>query len=96
MERQLRSFLKHERMTVRMSLVEALHHRCGVGPDGTPKTASKGGGRPGVLKEPEPPLVVEHVACPCFGVPLFAIPLLGGGADGVDHTTAAYLLHRSL
>ena len=28
---QLRLFLKHERMTVRMALAEALHHSCGVG-----------------------------------------------------------------
>ena len=45
-ERELRSFLKHERMTVRMTLAEALLHSCGVGPDGTnapwgPKTASQ-------------------------------------------------------
>ena len=51
-ERQLHSFLKHERMTVRITLTEALHHSCGVVPDGKnnalrgPRTASEGGGRP--------------------------------------------------
>ena len=60
--RQLRSFLKHERMTLRMTLAEALHHSCGVGPEGTnyaprgPKTARRGE-RLGVLEEPEPQLV---------------------------------------
>ena len=71
-----------------------------VGPDGThnaqrrPKTASEGGGRPGVLKEPEPPLVVKHAVCPCSGVLLLVISVVG--ADGVDDTTAAYLLRVSL
>ena len=63
-ERQLRSFLKHERKTVCMTLAEALH---GVGPDGTnnalwgPKTARECEW-PGVLKEPEPQLV-DTTAC---------------------------------
>ena len=32
--RRLRSFLRHERMTVRVALAEALHHNCGVEPSG--------------------------------------------------------------
>ena len=39
--RRLRSFLRHERMTVRMALAEALHHSCGVEPSG-PNDASRG------------------------------------------------------
>ena len=29
-DRGLRSWLRHERMSVRMALAEALHHSCGV------------------------------------------------------------------
>ena len=53
------------------------------------------GGR-GVLKEPVPPVVVEHAARPCSGVPLLAIPCLGGGADGVDVTTTQFLLKEAI
>ena len=84
-ERQLRSWLKHERQTVAMELAAALHHSRDGGRVSNyglraPKTASPGK-RPGVLKEPVPPVVVEHAACPCSGAPLLAIPCLGGGAD---------------
>ena len=64
-ERRLRSFLRHERMTVRMELAAALHHSRDGGRETcyglrAPKTASSEG-RPGVLKEPEPPNVVDRV-----------------------------------
>ena len=65
-ERRLRSMLRHKRQTVAMELAAALHHSRDVGP-GThvglraQKTASSGGRRPGVLKEPEPPYVVDRV-----------------------------------
>ena len=65
-ERRLRSMLRHEQQTVAMELAAALHHSRDVGP-GThvglraQKTASSGGRRPGVLKEPEPPNVVDRV-----------------------------------
>ena len=64
-ERRLRSFLRHEWMTVRMELAAALHHSRDGGCETyyglrAPKTASSVG-RPGVLKEPEPPNVVERV-----------------------------------
>ena len=55
--RWLRSFLRHERMTVRMALAEALHHSCGVEPSGPNegprglKTASAVGMRPEALEE---------------------------------------------
>ena len=100
-ERRLRSWLRHERMTVAAELAVALHHSRDVGP-GThvglraQKTASSGGRRPGVLKEPVPPVVVEHAARPCSGVPLLAIPCLGGGADGVDVTTTQFLLKKAI
>ena len=89
-QRRLRSWWRHERMTVAAKLAVALHHSRGVGPPvphealrgQTP--ASSGGRRPGVLKEPEPPVVVEHAACPC------SIPCLGGGADGAAAEWAAW------
>ena len=59
-------------MTVAAELAVALHHSRDVGP-GThvglraQKTASSGGRRPGVLKEPVPPVVVEHATRPLRG-----------------------------
>ena len=59
-ERRLRSWAKHERMTVAMALAENLHHsRQKVGGDEhdglrAQKTARVTGARPGVLTEPEP------------------------------------------
>ena len=64
-ERRLRAMLRHERQTVAMELAAALHHSRDGGRETyyglrAPKTASSGG-RPGVLKEPEPPNVVDRV-----------------------------------
>ena len=42
------------------------------------------GERPGVLQDPAPQLVVEHVAGPCSRVPSLAPAVLGGGGDAVD------------
>ena len=101
-EQRLRSWWRHERMTVAAELAVALHHSRGVGP-AVPHEALRGqtpaslvGRRPGVLKEPVPPVVVEHAACPWSGAPLLAIPCLGGGADGVDVTTTRFLLKKAL
>ena len=100
-ERRLRSWWRHERTTVAAEFVVALHHNRDVGPGmhvglRAQKTASSGGRRPGVLKEPVPPVVVECAARPCSGVPLLAIPCLGGGADGVDVTTTQFLLKKAI
>ena len=102
-ERRLRSWWRHERMTVTAELAVALHHSRGVGPavphealwGQTP--ASSMGRRPGVLKEPVPPVVVEHAACPCSGAPLLVVPSLAAAeSDGVDGTTLKYLLKLAL
>ena len=59
-ERRLRSWAKHERMTVAMALAENLHHSRqkveGDEHDGprAQKTARVTGARPGVLTEPQP------------------------------------------
>ena len=65
-ERRLRAMLRHERQTFAMELAAALHHSRDGGRETyyglrAPKTASSGGRRPGVLKEPEPPNVVDRV-----------------------------------
>ena len=90
-ERRLRSWWRHERMTVAAELVVALHHSRGVGPT-VPHEALRG-----VLKEPEPPVVVEHAACPCSGAPLLVVPSLSAAeSDCVDGTSLKYLLKVSL
>ena len=79
-ERRLRSWLRHERVTMRMELAAALHHSAGPGTNDavrSQKTASSRGVRPGVLQDPAPQLVSEHAACPCSsGVPSLSLPVL--------------------
>ena len=102
-ERRLRSWLRHERMTVAMELAAATHHSFPKGgwPDTThdalrgQKTASSAGAHPGVLKEPEVPweaATVGYVAAPG---PLLAVPVLAGG-DGVDGTALSFLVQRAV
>ena len=85
-----------------MVLSAALHHSAQVVADvlyaapRSEKTDRTAGRRPGVPKESEPPVVVEHAVCPCSGAPLLAIPCLGGGADGVDVTTTRLILGMAL
>ena len=100
-ELRLRSWLRHERMTVRMELAAALHHS--AGPDTndaarSQKTVSSRGVRPGVLQDPAPQLVSEHAACPCSsGVPSHSLPALADAAgDAVDSTTLRFLTAAAL
>ena len=89
--RRLRSFLRHERMTVRMALAEALHHSCGVEPSGPNegprglKTASAAGMRPEALEEVsalQGAVTVGYVSAPG---PLLSTPLLADtAAEAVD------------
>ena len=103
-ERRLRSWWRHERMTVAMELAVATHHSSPKGgwPGATHdalrgQTKASSGRRPGVLKEPEPPVVVEHAACPCSGAPLLVVPSLASAeSDGVDGTSLKYLLKLAL
>ena len=66
--RRFRSFLRHERMTVRMALAEALHHSCGVEPSGPnealrgQKTASAAGTQPEPLEVVSAPTGTEDPA----------------------------------
>ena len=82
-DRQLRAFRRDELLTVRMELAAAPHHSAQpsgpvVGGPREEEVHEKNnalrrqkrpppGRRPGVLQEPEPPVVVEHAACPCSG-----------------------------
>ena len=100
-ERRLRSWAKHERMTVAMALAENLHHSRqkveGVEHEGlrAQKTARATGARPGVLTEPEPQggaVTVGYVAAPG---PLLVPPVLGGG-DTLDDATVSFLLAQAL
>ena len=80
-ERRLRAMLRHERQTVAMELAAALHHSRNGGRETyyglrAPKTASSGGRRPGVLKEPEPPNVVERVLRHTVDQIVVAVPLV--------------------
>ena len=110
--RQLRAFHRHERLTVRMELATALHHSAQpsgpvVGGPREEEVHEKNyalwrqkrplpGRRPGVLKEPAPPVVVEHAACPCSsGVPPLALPALGGDCS-LDNVAVQFFLARAL
>ena len=83
-ERRLRSWWRHERMTVAMELAVATHHSSPKGgwPGATHDAlrgqtkASSGGRRPGVLKEPEPPNVVERVLRHTVDQFVVAVPLV--------------------
>ena len=100
-ERRLRSWLRHERMTVAAELSAALHHsRDGeqvsrVGLRAQKTDSSWGGRRPGVPKDPGPPqLGVERAACPrSTGLP--PLPDLCGG-EVHDATLVKFLLRQTL
>ena len=95
-QRRLRSWLRHERMTVAMLLAESDHH---TAPRGQ-KQARSGREERKVNYEPrplDPPLTdgaatVGYVAAP---VPLLVPPVLGGG-DTMDAAAVQFLLAQSL
>ena len=98
-ERRLRAMLRHERQTVAMELAAALHHSRDAGPekdDGArAQTTASSGGRPGVLKEPEPQggaVTVGYVAAPG---PLLEVSSMAGG-DSVDGTALRFLVKKAL
>ena len=97
-ERRLRSWWRHERMTVAAALAEALHHsapKVGAEQHHAPRrqeTASAGA-RPGVLKDPAPQGAVRSVAslprCRDSGRPHGQVPPQGrteeeGGGGGEE------------
>ena len=102
-ERRLRSWLRHERMTVAMALAEAHHHsapKVGAFSHVVPrelKTASAVAARPGCLQDPEPQgraVTVGYVAAPVPSVtpPALAVP----AAEAVDSRALTFLLGRAL
>ena len=110
-ERQLRSFLRHEELSVKMALARALHHSAQpAGPVvGRPEeeveygslNALRGqntpppGTHPGVLQEPEVQLEAATVGYVAASTPLLVVASLAGG-DEVDATTTRYLLRCAL
>ena len=101
-ERRLRAMLRHERQTVAMELAAALHHSRDGGRETyyglrAPMTASSGGRRPGVLKEPEPTNVVERVLRHTVDQIVVAVPLVPLLDDPVPQTVDTVLeFFRSL
>ena len=100
--RRLRSFLPHERMTVRMALAEALHHSCGVEPSGPneaprgQKTASAAGMRPDVLAEPGAQGRLVAPSRPgSGGAPSPSLPHLAGG-DTMNDSTLSFLVQQAV
>ena len=100
-ERRLRSWLRHERMTVAAELAAALHHsRDGEREtNNVPRgqTTARSGTRPGVFKEREAQEAAVTVGCVAAGAPLLGVPsLAAAAADGVHGTTASVLLRLAL
>ena len=104
-QRRLRSWLRHERMTVAMTLAEMMHHTAPRGPkmarvgEGVEHEQHDGlraqkpplpGVRPGSLLDPG--RTVRHSA---GEAPLLVVASLAGG-DEVDATTVAFLLREHL
>ena len=108
-QRRLRSWLRHERMTVAMTLAEKLHHtsrgqklaRVGEEVVHDALDALRGlktpppGVRPGSLSDPGPQRSDRTVRRSSGEVPLLAVPVLAGG-DGVDGTALSFLVRRAV
>ena len=99
--RRLHSWLRHERMTVRMELAAALHHSAGPQTNDaarSQKTVGSRGVRPGVLQDPAPQLVSEHAACLCSSeVPSLSLPVLADrAAEVVDSCSLRFLTASAL
>ena len=109
-QRRVHSWLRHERMTVAMTLAEMSHHTAPRGP----KMARVGeeveyekhagiraqktpppGERPGILAEPGPQRSDRTVRRSSGETPLLAVPVLAGG-DGVDGTALSFLVRRAV
>ena len=108
-QRRLRSWLRHERMTIAMTLAEMAHHTAPRGP----KMARVGeevvqdahealrgqktpppGTQPATLREPGLQLAVEHAACPCSSG-VRPLPALGGDCS-LDDVAVQFLVAQTL
>ena len=109
-QRRLRSWLRHERMTVAMTLAEMTHHTAPRGPtmarvgEGVEHEQHDGlraqkpplpGVRPGSLFDPGPQRSDRTVRHSAGDTPLLVVPALHGN-DGVDGTTLRFLLEQNL
>ena len=109
-QRRLRSWLRHERMTVAMTLADMTHHTAPRGPkmarvwEGVEHEQHDGlraqkpplpGVRPGSLFDPGPQRSDRTVRHSAGDAPLQVVPALRGD-DGVDGTTLRFLLEQNL
>ena len=111
-QRRLRSWLRHERMTVAMTLAELTHHtaprglkmaRVGEEVVQDAHEALRGQktppprSQPAALREPGLQLVSEHAGCPCSCLPSLATPSLADTtADVVDSASVRFLAASAL
>ena len=109
-ERQLRSFLRHEELSVKMALARALHHSAQPagpvvgGPEEEVVQGAHGalrgqktpppGTQPATLREPGLQLAVEHAACPCSSG-VPPLPALGGDCS-LDDVAVQFLVAQTL
>ena len=111
-ERQLRSFLRHEELSVKMALARALHHSAQPGGPVVEEPEEEvefeehaglraqntppPGSRPGVLKDPGPPWV-EAVTVGYVAAGAPSLVVASVAAhDGLDDATVQFLLQQSL
>ena len=109
-QRRLRSWLRHERMTVAMTLAEMTHHTAPRGPkmarvgEGVEHEQHVGlraqkpplpGVRPGSLLDPGPQRSDRTVRHSAGDAPLLVVLVLRGD-DDVDGTTLRFLLEQYL
>ena len=100
-QRRLRSWWRHERMSIACALAEAHHHSAPkVGAEqhyaSWRQKATSAGARPGVLNDPAPQgaVTVGYVAAPG---PLLSTPSLADtAAEAVDARTVKFLLQKTL
>ena len=103
-QRRLRSWLRHERMTVAMTLAEMMHHtalrgpkmtRVGEGVEHEQHDGLRAQKPPGSLLDPGPQRTDRTVRHSAGDTPLLVVPALRGD-DGVDGTTLRFLLEQNL
>ena len=100
-ERRLRSWAKHERMSIAVALAENFHHSRqkveGNASDGlrAQKSARAAGYHPGVLKDPEVQWFKERSLFVSAGCPSLVVSPLTGH-DGLDSRTLQFLQAQSL
>ena len=101
-QRRMRSWWRHEQVSIAAAVATALHHSAQRGggvarrPTGTEDSGNKGT-RPGVLKDPQPQLLDAVLAYRAAGEPSVATPLLAAlAAEGIDSSSLRFLTASAL